>query len=115
MGWPAVQAGAAQGDGRIGRSGSSFCTASSAPIKPILLWVPSQNGFITDPPHRHRETLGKPSGVVFLFSSGIGTGCPSASTRLKSPITQYGPFFRTRIVTSAIGDSRKIGDCSARG
>src|SRR5256885_795671 len=34
---------------------SAFFTASSAPWNPILLWVPSQKGLLTEPPHRHRE------------------------------------------------------------
>lgn len=31
---------------------------SLASVKPLLAWVPSQNGFIAEPPHRHRASWG---------------------------------------------------------
>ncbi len=68
----------------------------------MRLWVPSQNGFTTDPPHLHSDIHESPSGVDFLLPSGMGTGFPLWSTRFTSPWTLYGPFFRISIVTSAI-------------
>lgn len=84
---------------------SACCTAALAPMNPMRLWVPSQNGLMTDPPQRHKATRGNPSGVVFLFASGISIGFPSASTSLKSPMIQYGPLFRHNTVTSDIFQS----------
>jgi hypothetical protein len=39
---------------------SNSFRASSAPLKPIFECVPSQNGFVVDAPHRHREIVGFP-------------------------------------------------------
>jgi hypothetical protein len=46
-------------------------------MNPMRLWVPSQNGFITEAPHRQREIQVLPSGLTFLFPSGMGIGFPS--------------------------------------
>src|SRR5438445_274434 len=44
----------------------SCATAASAALKPTLLWVPSQKGFVTEPPQRHSAMRG-PRPVVSLF------------------------------------------------
>ena len=80
VGRPASEARAAQGDGRVA---SNFSAASSAPLKPMRLCVPSQNGLVTDAPHRHSEIHGF-SG----FRSGSCTGLPSWSISLTSPCTR---------------------------
>src|ERR1035441_1464191 len=75
---------------------SIFFTAASAAWKPILEWVPSQNGLFTDPPQRHSENA-----VLPVKSYGL----PSASTNSIVPSgasTRNGPFLRTVIFTCAI-------------
>src|ERR1017187_8497031 len=75
---------------------SIFFTAASAAWKPILEWVPSQNGLFTDPPQRHSENA-----VLPVKSYGL----PSASTISIVPSgasTRNGPFLRTVIFTCAI-------------
>ena len=50
----------------VGGFASDSATARSAAWKPILEWVPSQNGLVVDPPHRHRAMVSPCSPVVFL-------------------------------------------------
>ena len=66
--------------------------AASAAWKPILLWVPSQNGLVTDAPHRHSANLGPRPLVSILL--------PSTSTNSTSPSTRYGPLGRMLILTA---------------
>src|SRR3954447_23066625 len=72
---------------------SDFSTAFIAPSKPIFECVPSQNGLLVEPPHRHSATRSRPL---------VSTELPSASFRLIGPLTRYGPFVRMVISTSAI-------------
>src|ERR1700675_3644411 len=75
---------------------SAFLTASSAPWKPMRLWVPSQKGLLTEPPQRQRENAGLP-----VRSYGV----PLASTSSTVPSgasTRKGPLGRTVIFTCAI-------------
>lgn len=65
--------------------------ARSTAVKPLVLCVPSQNGLLSDPPHRHNT----------IFSS-MTNGDPSASTSVTGPFTRYGPLSRTLIETSCI-------------
>src|SRR3954453_15579143 len=60
--------------------GSDSWTASFAPLNQIFEWVPSQNGFIAEPPQRQSAAF---------FTS---TGLPCASVRVTSPSTRYGPL-----------------------
>src|SRR5439155_17699004 len=60
---------------------SSVCwTAAIAPWNPIFECVPSQKGFVVDPPQRQS--------AAFM----TGTSLPCASTSLNSPSTTYGPL-----------------------
>ena len=68
----------------------SWATAASAAWNPILLWVPSQKGFVTEAPHRQSAIRGRPD-VSILF--------PVGSESSTSPSTRYGPFGRTVIFT----------------
>src|ERR1700731_636225 len=70
----------------------SCATAASAAWKPILLWVPSQNGLVTDAPHRHSANRGPRALVSTLL--------PFTSTSSTSPSTRYGPFGRMLILTA---------------
>src|SRR5213080_1608341 len=63
-------------------------TAFSAAWKPILEWVPSQNGFSVDAPQRQS---------AIRFSAG--NLLPSLSINSTSPVTMYGPFLIVSIVT----------------
>src|ERR1700719_2777531 len=72
---------------------SDFFTANSAPWNPMRLWVPSQNGLLTDPPQRHKENAGLPVRSNLL---------PLASTKSTEPSgasTRYGPLGFTVIFT----------------
>src|SRR5207247_6199029 len=66
-------------------------TAFSAALKPILEWVPSQNGFSVDAPQRQS---------AIRFSTG--NLFPSLSINSTSPFTMYGPFLIVSIVLSAL-------------
>src|SRR5438876_6209353 len=79
-------------DGRLGTYFFSWATAASAAWKPILLWVPSQNGLVTDPPHRHSANRG-PFPLV-------STLLPLTSTNSTSPSTRYGPLGLMLILTA---------------
>src|SRR5438128_182996 len=68
----------------------SCATAASAALKPTLLWVPSQKGFVTEPPQRHSAMRG-PRAVVSIFE-------PLTSISSKSPSTRYGPLGRIVIL-----------------
>src|SRR5690349_3076716 len=70
----------------------SWATAASAAWKPILLWVPSQKGLVTDAPHRHNANLGPRPLVSTLL--------PLTSTNSTSPSTRYGPLGRMLIFTA---------------
>src|SRR5580704_3061525 len=83
-------------DARAVQMFSAFLTADSAPSNPIRLWVPSQNGLFTDPPHRHRENAGLPVKSYLLPSASTSSIEPSGSS------TRYGPFFLTVILTAAM-------------
>jgi hypothetical protein len=41
--------------------------AVSAAQNPIVRWLPSQNGFFVDFPHRHKAILSLPGGMVNSF------------------------------------------------
>src|SRR5947209_52978 len=60
----------------------SFFTAASAAWKPILEWVPSQNGLFTDAPQRHRATACLPVRSYLLPSASV------SSSSLRSPETR---------------------------
>src|SRR5580765_694659 len=75
---------------------SFFLTADLAPGNPIRLWVPSQNGLVTDPPQRQRENAGLPVRSYLLPSASTSSIEPSGSS------TRYGPFLRTVILTAAM-------------
>src|SRR5205807_10087447 len=66
-------------------------------VNPIRLCVPSQNGFVAEPPQRHSTTTcaGEPS-----FRGGIGSGLPSGPSTRIAPATTRGPFGLGVIVTS---------------
>src|ERR1700722_1305648 len=87
-------------DARAIQMFSAFLTADSAPSNPIRLWVPSQNGLFTDPPHRHRENAGLPVKSYLLPSASTSSIEPSGSS------TRYGPFFLTVIFTAAMKPPR---------
>src|SRR5229473_907614 len=70
----------------------SCATAASAAWKPSLLWVPSQNGLVTDAPHRHSANRG-PRPLTSTLS-------PFTSTTSTSPSTRYGPLGRMVILTA---------------
>src|SRR4029077_6614369 len=66
-------------------------TARSAAAKPILECVPSQNGLLVEPPHRHSA----------MVDRSTGYSDPSASMTVTWPFTRYGPFSSGVIVTAA--------------
>src|SRR5215213_7885640 len=66
-------------------------TARSAASKPIFECVPSQKGFVVDPPQRQRA-IASPSGRSYSL--------PSASISVIGPVTLYGPLWRTLMITS---------------
>src|SRR5947207_12053588 len=68
----------------------SCATAASAALKPTLLCVPSQKGFVTEPPQRHSAMRG-PRALVSIFE-------PLTSISSKSPSTSYGPWGRIVIL-----------------
>jgi hypothetical protein len=71
----------------------SWATAASAAWKPILLCVPSQNGFVTDAPQRHSANRGpRPLVSILLPLTSISS--------VVSPSTRYGPLGRTVILTA---------------
>ena len=77
--------------------GSRFSSPLIPPPRtPIRLWVPSQNGFVTDPPQRHRENAGLPVRSYLLPSASTSSMEPSGAS------TRYGPFFRIVILTAAM-------------
>src|SRR5713101_2774389 len=78
----------------------SCATAASAAWKPTLLWVPSQNGLVTDAPHRHSANRG-PRPLVSIV-------LPLTSTNSTSPSTRYGPLGRMLILTAIDTPPRKI-------
>src|SRR5690349_6336817 len=78
----------------------SWATAASAAWKPILLWVPSQKGLVTDAPHRHNANLG-PRPL-------ISTLLPLTSSISSSPSTRYGPLGRMLIFTAMETPPHKI-------
>src|SRR5947209_6594026 len=78
----------------------SCATAASAAWKPILLWVPSQNGLVTDAPHRQSAKRGPRALVSTLL--------PFTSTTSTSPSTRYGPFGRMLILTAIATPPRDI-------
>src|SRR2546429_138824 len=69
---------------------SSCATAASAALKPTLLCVPSQKGFVTEPPQRHSAMRG-PRALVSIVE-------PLTSISSKSPSTRYGPLGRIVIL-----------------
>src|SRR5215470_14001271 len=85
----------------IGPCCSSAFTAASAPWKPILECVPSQNGLLTEPPQRQSATAGFPVMSYLLPLMSV------ISTWLMSPLTTYGPLGLIRILT-AIEFSRLV-------
>ena len=85
---------------RIGRRQAAHPAGDA--WKPIFECVPSQNGFIVEPPQRHSARLTR------------GTSLPSASTRMKSPSTTYGPLLRIVILTLMVG-LRTAGSRSSAG
>src|SRR6266542_6039529 len=78
---------------------SVLSTAAIAPWKPILECVPSQNGFVVDPPQRQ-------SAAFFT-----GTSLPCASTSRNSPSTTYGPLSLILMVMAI--STQKIGFCAS--
>src|SRR6266568_4046720 len=60
----------------------------------MRLWVPSQNGLVTDPPQRHKENAGLPVRSYFWPSASTNSIEPSGAS------TRYGPFFLTVILTA---------------
>src|SRR5947209_15717677 len=62
----------------------------------MRLWVPSQNGLVTDPPQRHKENAGLPVRSYFWPSASTNSIEPSGAS------TRYGPFFLTVIFTAAM-------------
>src|SRR5207302_2311831 len=82
---------------------SAFFTASSAPWNPILLWVPSQKGLLTEPPQRHRENAVLPvrSNRLPLIST--------SSTDPSGASTRSGPLGLTVIFTCAMNSSNLTG------
>src|SRR5215212_10798722 len=67
------------------------CTARSAASKPIFECVPSQNGFVVEPPQRQSTMLSPISPRSYSV--------PSASITVTGPVTLYGPLWRTLITT----------------
>ena len=72
-------------------SASAALTARSAAAKPILEWVPSQNGLLVEPPHRQSA----------MVERSIRYSDPSASSTVTGPFTRYGPFSVGVMVTEA--------------
>src|SRR5205809_7869380 len=62
----------------------------------MRLWVPSQNGLVTDPPQRHKENAGLPVRSYFWPSASTNSTEPSGAS------TRYGPFFLTVTFTAAM-------------
>lgn len=74
--------------------------------KPILLWVPSQNGLFSEAPQRQ-------SAMVFLL---IWNSFPSASTSLIGPRTRYGPLsFGVILALSAIMSPLQVNTTQSTG
>ena len=63
--------------------------AGPGSLKPILLWVPSQNGLLSEPPHRHRAARSREV-----------TSSPAPLRISTGPLTMYGPSVPTVIVTA---------------
>src|SRR5829696_2058754 len=74
-----------------GSSGLASLTARSAAAKPILEWVPSQNGLLVEPPQRQST----------MVERSIRYSDPSASSTVTGPFTRYGPFSVGAMVTAA--------------
>src|SRR5215467_10986650 len=70
----------------------SWATAASAAWNPILLWVPSQKGLLTEAPHRQSANRGPRALVSTLL--------PLTSTNSRSPSTRYGPLGRMVTLTA---------------
>src|SRR6266550_7315617 len=95
----------------------AYAVGGGASEKPFRLCVPSQNGFVADPPHRHRTTTS--AGLPSLRGGG-DSSWPSGVTTRAGPWTTSGPLGFGVMVTSLMaaiyaGTSRgRAGYCSAR-
>src|SRR2546429_31135 len=70
----------------------------------MRLWVPSQNGLVTDPPQRHKENAGLPVRSYFW---------PSASTNSIEPsdhFRQAGCVIRAEVKSRVAPDFAKWGN-----
>src|SRR6266480_7516279 len=67
----------------------AYAVGGGASEKPFRLCVPSQNGFVADPPHRHRTTTS--AGLPSLRGGGDSSR-PSGVTIRTGPWTTRGPF-----------------------
>src|SRR5437773_8554712 len=67
----------------------AYAVGGGASEKPFRLCVPSQNGFVAEPPQRHRTTTsaGLPS-----LRGGTGSSRPSGVTMRTGPCTIRGPL-----------------------
>ena len=72
-------------------SASAALTARSGAAKPILEWVPSQNGLLVDPPQRQSA----------MVERSIRYSDPSASSTVTRLLTRHGPFSVGVMVTAA--------------
>src|SRR5207249_3116811 len=88
--------------------------ATSVPSNPSSHAVPSQNGLVADPPHRHRSYVsdGGSSGSSGAQSTGSPYSVSIWNVRPSGgvPRTRYGPFSRISILGSdcsfVIGEQR---------
>jgi hypothetical protein len=69
---------------RYSTRASGDLSATLRPEKPIRAWVPSQNGFLADPPQRHS--------AITVF---VGMVSPREFSSARIPLTRYGPFSAT--------------------
>src|SRR6266540_3872583 len=75
----------------------AYAVGGGASEKPFRLCVPSQNGFVADPPHRHRTTTS--AGLPSLRGGGDSSR-PSGVTIRAGPWTMSGPLGLGVMVTS---------------
>src|SRR5207253_10390431 len=68
-------------------------TAASAAWNPTFECVPSQNGLVVDPPHRHSAN----GRFAIVYAAPF-----QSTTVTSSPSTRYGPFCLTLIVAIAL-------------